>query len=424
MPYSNKTVLVYDNGIFLNFAERLADFFGKVLYFNQWKSAAPRTNVHDIGCGVDKITKIYNFWDHIDEVDLFVFPDVYDGDLQVYLESIGKRVWGSRKGEELELERWKTHQLLNSLGEPTTPTLRIKGIERLKQILKQTEDKYVKISTVRGDTETFHHSKWPTTRDKIREIEYRMGAKSLTAEFLVESPIKDAVEIGYDGWCVDGEFPSICVQGYEVKDVGYIGVVKPYKDIAKQLREKNSVLSDIFKQYGYRGFYSSEVRVQKNRSFLLDPCCRLGSPPSEVYQMLYKNLGEIIWEGAEGNLVTPKPAGNYGVQAIIVAQWAAKNWQTIQFPKELAPFIKLKNYTTIKGDLSVMPQESELAEIGSVVAIGDTLEEAVCKCKCYAEQVDGFGFSVKLDALRSAGKYIQEGEDMGVPVAAAKKRYR
>ena len=56
------------------------------------------------------IQRIDHIFDHIDEIDLACFLDVYDGDLQVFMEDYGIPVFGSRKGEELELERWQTKQ--------------------------------------------------------------------------------------------------------------------------------------------------------------------------------------------------------------------------------------------------------------------------------------------------------------------------
>lgn len=410
----NKTVLVYDYGTYLSFAQRLVGFFDRVLYFNVWKQQAPKTRVREIGTGVQGVEKVYNFFDVIDEVDLFVFPDVLDGDLQLHLESLGKLVWGSRKGEELELDRWQTHLLKQRLGLSVTPTRRVIGTTALESLLKRTKDKYVKRSTVRGDGETFHHDIFTTSRDELRRLNHDLAAKSEQAEFLVEDPIPDAVEIGYDGWSIDGQFPTIGMQGYEVKDCGLIGVIKPYDELDPRLTAINSRLSDILAQYGYRGFWSTEVRVTTTDSFLIDPCCRLGSPPSELYQMLYNNWDEILWSGAQGNLVVPVTTARYGVQVILVSHWADRNWQSVVFPDAVAPFVKLKNFTEIDGVTHVMPQDNELVEIGSVVGVGETLQEAIEQVKTVADQVKAFGLKPKLDALRDAVKLIQDGEEKGI----------
>jgi hypothetical protein len=45
-----------------------------------------------VGEGFEGIERIHDFFDYVDEADIFIFPDVYDGDLQRYLEAQGKLV--------------------------------------------------------------------------------------------------------------------------------------------------------------------------------------------------------------------------------------------------------------------------------------------------------------------------------------------
>ena len=112
----DKKVCVYDNGLFVGMAGKLAESFGKVYYYSPWKNAFPKSNARLVGQGFEMIERVNNFFDVVDLCDLFVFPDVYDGDLQLYLEKQGKRVWGSRKGEELELYRDEAKKHMEKLG--------------------------------------------------------------------------------------------------------------------------------------------------------------------------------------------------------------------------------------------------------------------------------------------------------------------
>src|SRR5882724_7828370 len=104
--YTSKTVCVVDNGLFVELALTLTPHFKRVYYFSPWsQSGYPRSNALLIGHGVPNVTRIESIWEVLDEVDLFVFPDVYFGSLQLHLAALGKRVWGGRMGEEIELAR-------------------------------------------------------------------------------------------------------------------------------------------------------------------------------------------------------------------------------------------------------------------------------------------------------------------------------
>ena len=110
----SKTVLVWDSGIFVEIARRLAEDFGRVLYFAPWASGYPTSRGLLIGAGDDMIERIEDPWPYVedDEIDLYVFPDCYEGHIQSYLASQGKRVWGCRRGAELELDRPKAKEIM------------------------------------------------------------------------------------------------------------------------------------------------------------------------------------------------------------------------------------------------------------------------------------------------------------------------
>src|SRR5215831_14647355 len=95
--YADRTALVFDHGLFIDaIALPLAKDFGRVLVHVPWQNGYPRSNAPTIGTGIDGIERVLQPWapDYFDAIDLFVFPDVYEGDLQEYLVSQGKRVWG------------------------------------------------------------------------------------------------------------------------------------------------------------------------------------------------------------------------------------------------------------------------------------------------------------------------------------------
>lgn len=410
-----KTACFIDNGLFTEVAIKLSQSFGKVLYWVPNFSAFPKSNLSLVGDGLEEITRIKNLWDHLEDIDIFVFGDVYFGDLQVYLRSIGKRVWGSGKGEDLELYRWETKQLLKSIGLPVQPVKLIVGMDALREWLKKHDDQYVKLSYFRGDTETFHAETYDLIEPKLDQLEHSLGAKKTVVEFIVESAINDCVEVGYDGWCIDGGFPPVGILGYEIKDAGLIGVIKDYDELPEPVLKVNKALAGYMKANTYRGFFSTEIRFgEDGKPYLTDPCCRLPSPPSELYQEMYANYGEIIWHGAAGEIVTPEPTCKYGVEAMIHCPFADKDWAAIHFPEEIRRWVKLRNLTKIDGKYYVVPQNVGLPEIGAVIGIGDTLLEAINHCKANAAQVKGYQLEIKLDSIGDALKVIEEGEAHGI----------
>src|SRR5206468_673120 len=151
-----------------------------------------------------------------------------------------------------------------------------------------------KISRMRGDMETFHAKTYRLIEPRLAELEHALGATKDITEFVVESPIKAKSEVGYDGFTIDGRYPQMALMGVEVKDQGYIGEVIPYASLPRPVSFVNRVLAPLFRDLTYRGFFSSEIRIANDGTpYLIDPCCRMASPPGELYQYLIENLAEV-----------------------------------------------------------------------------------------------------------------------------------
>lgn len=407
--YETKSCCVVDNGLFVELAVTLAPSFGKVFYYSPWESAYPRSNPLLVGQGIEGVTRSDDIFGLIPDVDLWVFPDVYQGPLQLHLESLGKRVWGSRMGEELELYRQETKAHLESLGLPIGTYVVLRGLDSLRTHLRAHDNQWVKVSRTRGDMETFHSKNYKLIEPRLDELEHGLGAKKAIIDFIVEDGIDDAIEIGYDGYTVDGQFPSAAMVGVEAKDKGYLGAFLKETAMPSQIRAINAALAETLKQYRYRNFFAAEMRVTRDGTpWIIDPCCRAGSPPNELLQVMYTNLDEIIWKGAEGTLVDPVPAGRFGAELLLHSTWADKNWQAVQFPAELRQFVKLRNLTVINGEHYVVPQALGLPEIGSVVAVADTLDEAIDTVRQRADAVEGYYIELFPDVLDDARVELEE----------------
>jgi hypothetical protein len=403
--FKNKTVLIWDNGIFVEIARRLAEDFGRVIYFCPWANGYPTSRGLLIGAGDDQFERIEDPWEFIerDEIDLYVFPDCYEGQLQSYLASIGKRVWGCRTGAELELDRPKAKEIMEKAGVPIGDWKMIVGLDALRKYLKTHEDAWIKINSTRGDMETFHAPTYEKIEPRLDELEHTLGAKKKIMRFCVETGIPDAIETGYDGFTIDGKFPQVGLTGIEVKDKAYVLRTIRYKDVPAQVRAVNDALEPEFKRHKYRGFWSSEVRIDGDGiGWPIDLTARAGSPPSEVYQNMIANLAEVIWYGAEGILVEPEYTDTWGAEVLIHSQWADKNWVHLTFPPELRRNIKLRNYTVIDGEHYIVPQLTGMPEIGAVVATGKTAKEAIDHAKEIAGKVEGYDVEIPVDAMDEA----------------------
>lgn len=405
----SRTALVYDNGIFAEFAVTLAKSFGRVLYFCPWTNGYPKSNALLIGHGVEGIDRVASPWPYFDDVDIWIFPDVYEGELQEFLVAQGKRVWGSRLGAELELDRPHSKEQSKKLGIDVGPYKVITGLDALRAHLKKNDDQWVKISATRGDMETFGAKTYAHVEPRLDELEHNLGAKKKIMEFTVEEGINDAVETGYDGYVIDGKYPRGAMTGVEVKDEAYVMKVTSYDQLPVQVQSVNDKLKPALKRYGYRGFISTEVRCTADgKAYLIDPCCRLGSPPSELYQNLIANIAEVIWYGAEGIVIEPEFVAKWGAEVLLISEWADQNWQHITFPPEIRDNVKLRNFCRIEDEYYVIPQWTGSAEIGAVVAMGATADEAIAECKRLCELVEGHLLDKPVDALDIAREKLDE----------------
>lgn len=410
-----KTVMVMDNGLFVSFARMLAKDFGKVYYHAPWITSFPRSQTLAVGAGFDEIERVKFPLDKADEVDLWVFLDLYYHDLQAYLVEKGARVWGARRGEEMELHRWDFKQYLKRIGLPVQPTEHILGFDKLREYLKGVKNKHVKTSFVRGDFETFKHVSYELSEPRLDELEHVLGPVKGEYEFIVEDDIPNAVEIGYDGFTVDGAFPSHAMQAYEVKDCGMIGVSLPYNRLAEPVKSVNAAVAPGLKGYTYRGFWSTEIRYTKDkRAYFIDPCCRLGTPSNELLQKLFDGWAQAVWDGAEGKVHSPTPKAKFACMAVIKSEWAVNEWQTVHYPKTLDEHVMLRYHCRIDGKNCIPPQVVGMPDLGGVVGTGDTLVSAIRQCKERAKEVQGFQLEVSLESIGKALDSIREGEKLGI----------
>ena len=420
---SDVVALVVDNGLFVEIAIKLAKTYKKVYYYVPWESAFAKLNLTMIGTGLEGIEVVDSIYGpHFDEVDLFVFPDIYFGYEQEYLERQGKKVWGSRTGECLELQREGMKEILKAIDMPVGKFHHVKGVANLRAFLKANDGKvfHVKCDKVRGTFETFRVNSYKDVEPKLDEVEFNIGAFKHTLEFTVEEDLPDRVEVGTDCWVITDDegkahYPESTISGIEIKDVGFASIFKKYEDIPEVVTRFNERMKPVFGAYNWRGFMSTEVRVGKDMEpYMIDLCARAPSPPNELYQEQYSNLADCVWAGANGIVIEPEATAKYGAEIMLHSSWADKGWQPVTFPPELRDRVKLRNATMIEGVYYAIPQACGLPEVGAVIGLGDTLQEALDDAVANAEQVTGYYLDAKMSAIDSIKEECEKLEELGL----------
>lgn len=417
------TALVVDQGSFLHVAVKLSESYGRVQYFCPWTEGGfPSSKRRQIGCGVEGVDRVYDLWDAVPDADIIVVTDVYSHDLVHYLRDAGKPVWGAGKAEALEVERYATKRLMRSLGMNVIPYEHVEGVDALWSYVSDKTDMWIKGSATRGDMETLHWVNQHVSSPRLEKLLRDIGPRRHSMEFIVEPSIP-GVEFGYDGYCIDGRFGSVALYGPEAKNAGYVGRVVPFDDLPRPLRIPTLELAPIQGKLGCRGFYSNEVRIatedneefeiSAGTEFLIDPAMRCGSPPSESYIELFSNWDEVIWAGANGEVVDLEPVAKFAAQIVLKSEWIAKmEYLPVYYPNSIKRWVKLHSYAVLDGQPTVMPQDYQ--EFGSVVGLGDTQDEAERRCISYAEKIEALDFDWNQNVFDEIREIIDKGRAVGI----------
>lgn len=171
-----------------------------------------------------------------------------------------------------------------------------------------------------------------------------------------------------------------------------------------------------FKEVDYDGMVydvtvpNHTVYVRRNgKPFWSSNCARQGSPTSEAWIEMYSNFSEVVWEGAAGNLVQPIPVATWCVIAMIESQWAIHNWTPLDIPAKNRKWVKLRNACRIDNKDYFVPQSFvEMPEVGGVVGIGKTYDEAAEMCKEIAKSIKGYDCVVQVKSLDESMQLMEE----------------
>jgi len=409
----DKTVCIFDSSSFTPFARAFMGKVKKIYYYSQCEgNGFPQSEYFHVGTGIDGVERIDSWLDKISEVDLWVFTDVYYVGEQLYLKSLGKRVWGCGLTSWMELDRMRLKEWLDKNKMPVPESTEYIGIKDLIKNVKPEE--FIKISYYRGDEETIKYYDRERSELRLKEMEIKLGAIAEEYVFITEEKI-EGIEIGADTYSVDGQYPSDMLWGIEIKDAGYLGKICSEIQLPKQIRYINDKIKSIFKEEKTRGHFSYEIRTDNpNDGYLIDFTARMPNPPYQLHIAMTKNLPEIIWYGSQGIMVQPEYNAKYGAIAIMKSEYAKDHYMPVRIPDKSKEWVYLMEWMVDKkGEYWSCPI-SGFDEFGAVVGIGNTQKEAIDNLNKNAKDVKGDGLVIETPALDEADKQLKDLRKYGV----------
>jgi hypothetical protein len=121
---------------------------------------------------------------------------------------------------------------------------------------------------------------------------------------------------------------------------------------------------------------------------------------------MIENLGEVMWAGANGQMVAAKPVARFAIELLIESNWAINHACAIYYPEEVAQFIKLKRHMIKDGVDQIVPIAYGTSDIGSIVGLGDSIEQAKQAVEHIAEVIKGTEISIHIEALDNAEEVL------------------
>lgn len=410
---SEVTALVVDHGLHLPLARHLGKTYERVLYWSDFDEGCPSIENCVIGDGFEEVERCDKIFDALPDVDLCIFPDIGHDDLQRYLVKQGMPVWGSRSGDSLEIKREMFHKILGEVGLEVPKFTKVKGLENLRVFLKDKENKFIKVSRYRGSFETCKFRNYDTDEKMLDKWKVQFGPLAELINFLVFDEIDTNLELGGDTYNIDGQWPRKMLNAFEKKDEGLFAAVTDTEDMPEQVREVMAAFAPILKDYGYRNAWSMEIRSKDDQSWFIDPTCRYPNPATASQCAAYRNVAEIIWHGAQGQMVQPEVVNDYVIECALNTEGEQSEWGKVGLPEELESHVHVSNCCMVDGAYCWPVTETRGTMFGFLVAEGNTIPEVISLMQKRIELLPE-GVTAKSQAIYDLLKEIHESEANGI----------
>lgn len=418
---------VVDYGKFILLAECVSHTYAKTQYHSPISREFLCLN--DCAKGrIPNVTRVDSFMDPhvIASTDLFIFPDIGYGPEQRYLRSIGKAVWGHMGVSDLELSRTRFLDFLKEAGLPMVESVVCHGLAELAEHLRPLTNKWIKINRFRGDMETWKWIDWEHHEQKLKDLAVKFGGLEHYIVFVIQDEItgEDVVELGYDGWSIDGAFPEVSYQGYEAKNELYLGSLLKLDQLPEQVRQINEAMTPMLREAGYRDFLATELRVKDGVPNFIDPTFRMAGLTQDQLPKTCTNLAQVIWEGANGQLTVPQYAAPFVATATMHYKGHVPHQPfTLKIPEAAEQWVKLYHYCHSDGLYHFLPSiPYECDEAGVIIGMGDSALEAIrnlnqnfALLQNEPLSIDAAGFVDLLEQVEAAESQGVEFSDQPVP---------
>jgi hypothetical protein len=413
---SDVTFLVIDSGLFFPMALRLAEDAKRVIWHNPDQRGFPSLRQGAIGDGFEQIQTCLDFWPLLGDVDCVVIPDISHSGLQQHLRSIGKAVWGSGIGDRLELNREFFMRRLGQMGLSVPSFEVVVGLSKLREHLRECEDVYIKVSRWRGDFETTHWRNWALDSGWLDQQAVNFGPLQESIRFLVFDAIDTNLEIGADTYFV-GNWPALMLAGTESKDKTFFGSVMPIQEMPEQIQELIVAVAPYLRDVGYTNFISFEDRVTEETHCWTDATQRPGKPSSGSQELLWDNYSEIIWAGANGELVDPVPVNKFSIECQITCKPEKDTWVTLGLPRGLERHCRLSYCGYLDGCYVFPPDEFHHGELGWLVATADTPKATLELAKALCDELPD-GVDANVEGMVDLIKEVDEADKEGITLSS------
>lgn len=424
---SGMKVAVYDLGLWMEDAVRFARDVDKVYYTVPNQDAFQLPFKGKIGYGMEgvEVVPVDKWWELVDEVDFIHIPDNTCAGMVEFLKRHQYPVSGVGAVEKVETDRWYGRQRQKANGLPVQATLKLVGVSQLAHLMQFggkdfgfpdfPKEFYVKVDNeYRGVEESFKHEGWAESEGTILRMMYKLGPFREDVVFLCEE-LLDGIEPGLDGITWEGDLMYPTMGGYEGKGVGIIErTYEKEEDLPKAYRLIHEGLRPEFKKHNTRFFYSTELKVGKDRiPYLIDPTFRKAGPGTSAIQCdLIENYTEVCLGLATGERVDPVIKHKYSAACAFHSAEAMTDWIGVEFPEEMRRWVKLRMGAKKGGKYWAVPGFDSL---GTVIGFGQTVEEAVKVVEERMKEVRVKRIDTGIEKLKDILKDIEEGRKRGVP---------
>lgn len=127
---------------------------------------------------------------------------------------------------------------------------------------------------------------------------------------------------------------------------------------------------------------------------------------------MISNWKDIISEGCKGELVEPKFIAKYGCEIILKSNFCNGNTLPVIIPQQYRGNVALKGSYSMNGKDYIIPFNQagikDMEAFGSVVAVGDNLEEVMSKALEIAGSIEAPGLYYAENALDKAKKQLED----------------